>query len=59
MWMKNSEGCCCGNCVWAEQQGEEWVCNNEESEAFGLETLYDDYCDDYSNRYEDLERRKE
>ena len=42
----------CGNCKYNEynQDTELFVCDNEESEMYGLETDYDDTCIDYEER---------
>lgn len=46
---------CCGKCeyhVKGEIPGEgDFVCNNAESEAYGLETAWDDVCEEFENRY--------
>ena len=31
---------------------DEWCCDNEDSEGYGLSTAYDDYCDEYEEAYE-------
>lgn len=40
--------CCCGTCKYhcpSEIPGQEdWYCNNAESDAYGVETAYDDEC---------------
>lgn len=37
---------CCGNCKYHKPISEDtFVCDNEESEGYALETLYNDYCD--------------
>lgn len=45
---------CCGACKYhvpSEVPGEgDWICNNGESEYYGLETGYDDECMDYEER---------
>lgn len=45
---------CCGNCkhhIPGEMTGEgDFACNNGESEAYGLETNYDDYCEEFEER---------
>lgn len=45
---------CCGTCKYhvpGEVPGEgDWVCNNGESEYYGLETGYSDECMDYEER---------
>lgn len=43
---------CCGNCANCKRDCEtmEWVCTCEDSEAYGLETEFMDYCDEYCER---------
>lgn len=45
---------CCGNCkyhVRGEMPGAgDFVCNNGESEAYALETFYDDYCEEFEEK---------
>lgn len=36
----------CGNCKYHKRIYGEWVCDNEESENYGLETEYYDGCVD-------------
>lgn len=36
----------CGNCKYHKYIDDEWVCDNEESENYGLETEYADGCVD-------------
>lgn len=47
--MKDCEKCC-GNCRYHVQgempDEEDWVCDNGESEAYGLSTCFDDVCDE-------------
>lgn len=40
----------CGNCKYHKYIDGEWVCSNEESEYYGLETDYVDRCVDYEVR---------
>ena len=40
----------CGTCKWHRNYTGEWVCMNPESEYYGLETDYDDHCEDYEER---------
>lgn len=40
----------CGTCCHHKPFADEWGCDNEESEAYGLETAYDDYCEEYEER---------
>lgn len=37
----------CGICKYRKYIDDEWVCNNEESENYGLEMNYSDDCMDY------------
>lgn len=37
----------CGNCKYRKYIDGEWVCDNEESENYGLETDFSDDCMDY------------
>ena len=43
--------CCgnCGNCQYDPETGE-YVCNCEESEAYGLDMAFNDYCEDWCER---------
>lgn len=44
---------CCGTCTYhIPMLAEEWVCDNENSENYGLETGYRDCCDDYESKEE-------
>lgn len=43
---------CCGTCRHHKPFADEWGCDNEESEAYGLETAYDDYCEEYEEKEE-------
>lgn len=36
----------CGNCKYRKYIDGEWVCDNEESENYGLETDFSDDCMD-------------
>ena len=38
---------CCGTCSYHEYFTVEWCCDNEESEAYGLETEFNDCCEEY------------
>lgn len=40
----------CGNCEYRRCIDGEWVCDNEESENYGLETGYSDECVDYEGK---------
>lgn len=42
---------CCGTCVYHIRVPlDEWVCDNEDSDTYGLETPYEDFCEDYEER---------
>lgn len=41
---------CCGNCDYHKPFGDEYICDNEESEAYGLETQCGDYCGEYEGK---------
>lgn len=43
---------CCGNCLYhrKDRDSNEWTCNNEESENYGLETGYCDWCQNHEER---------
>ena len=44
--------CCCGTCIHhAALPLEEWCCDNEESDNYGLETGYADCCPDYEGGF--------
>lgn len=47
------ENKCCGNCIYHKPFGDEFGCDNEDSEAYGLETQFDDYCEDYEEKEDD------
>lgn len=42
----------CGRCAWHQYDSElnDWVCGNEYSEKFSLETPYDDTCEEWEER---------
>lgn len=40
----------CGNCARSACFADELGCNNEESEAYGLEVQSDDCCDEWKER---------
>lgn len=44
----------CGNCIHSQQERPygEWVCGNEESEAYGLDIAYDDVCEEWEGKDE-------
>ena len=44
---------CCGKCKYhtpPESQTDDWTCDNEESDNYGLPTEYSDSCEDYEER---------
>lgn len=41
---------CCGVCKYHKKEDGEWTCTNEDSEAYGLETHYQDTCEEYESR---------
>ena len=43
---------CCGTCAYTERYDGEFVCCNEESENYALETAYGDYCEEYLEKEE-------
>ena len=39
---------CCGNCIHCHREGPEClICNDPESDAYGFEVFYTDWCDEY------------
>lgn len=41
----------CGNCKYHLPMAQDtFVCDNEESEGYGLETSFDDYCEFFEER---------
>lgn len=43
----------CGTCAYNTPMcQDEFVCDNEESEGYGLSTAYDDYCEEYKRKEE-------
>lgn len=44
---------CCGDCRWHKRIARnEFVCDNENSEGYGLSTAYDDCCEEFDGREE-------
>ena len=41
---------CCGDCKYHRNEAGEWFCMNTDSEMYGCETDYNDYCDDHEER---------
>lgn len=44
------EQLCCGTCHFNHYYKGDFVCSCEESENFGLETDYGDYCDEWEDK---------
>lgn len=46
---------CCGTCKYNmfDVQDGEYCCNNIDSDSYGCQTAYDDYCMDYEERGDD------
>lgn len=40
----------CGKCKWHIHNGNDWICSNDEAEAYGLETEYSDSCAEFCDR---------
>jgi len=52
--MRNQKEECCGTCLHhVHEGGKYYICENESSENYMYETMYDDSCEDYENKYED------
>ncbi len=44
---------CCGNCKYHRPMAQDtFMCDNEDSEGYGLETQYDDFCEEFEERKE-------
>lgn len=43
---------CCGTCCYNKKdwQTKEFCCGNEDSENYGLQTFYDDGCEDWEEK---------
>ena len=41
---------CCGTCCWHEYCVGEWICDNEYSDSYGVETDYNDTCPDWEEK---------
>lgn len=42
---------CCGNCKYHRPMAKDtFMCDNEDSEGYGLETHYDDFCEEFEER---------
>lgn len=44
---------CCGRCKFNEYGDDEFVCTNEESEAYGCETIWNEGCESFEAEEED------
>ena len=44
---------CCRYCKFNRYEGGEFYCDNEESDAYGCETSYDESCDEFMEEEED------
>lgn len=40
----------CGNCKFSEYQNGEYICTNENSDDYGLETSHNDECEECEER---------
>ena len=40
----------CGDCQWHKNYTGEWICMNTDSEYYGLETEYEDCCEEHEER---------
>lgn len=46
-----SEIQCCGKCLYHKPMAQdEFMCDNENSEGYGLSTVYDDCCGEFEER---------
>lgn len=45
---------CCSSCIYCQCIDGEWVCMNVESEGYGFETSFDDYCGEWEKRSNDV-----
>ncbi len=42
---------CCGNCKYHRPMAQDtFMCDNEDGEGYGLETQYDDYCEEFEEK---------
>lgn len=49
--MSNTTNQCCGTCAYhIPMVADEFCCDNEDSEGYGLSTAYDDCCEEYESR---------
>ena len=40
----------CGHCKWHRKDAQGWVCMNQESDCYGCDTEYNDFCADLERR---------
>lgn len=40
----------CANCKHNAKDDENYYCNNEDSDCYGLPTMYDDSCEDFEEK---------
>lgn len=40
----------CANCKYNTKDDENYYCNNEDSDCYGLPTMYDDSCEDFEEK---------
>lgn len=47
-------GECCANCKYNKyvKFTDDFICDNEDSEGYGLSTSYDDYCGEFEEKEE-------
>lgn len=44
---------CCGTCLFNSHPNyDEWICDNPNSEVYGLDINYGDFCEDYESKEE-------
>ena len=48
--MSRTERPVCGDCQWHKNYTGEWICMNTDSEYYGLETEYEDCCEEHEER---------
>ena len=52
--LTRSEIQCCGQCLYHKLMAQdEFMCDNENSEGYGLSTAYDDCCEEFEEREEE------
>lgn len=49
----NTTNECCGTCTYhVPMAASEFCCDNEDSDGYGLSTVYEDCCEEYEGREE-------